>query len=129
MVKECVLVSDDFIPQDEFKEFLKSIGYIPVALIRNFKMLFDSRVIEFVKHHQNYSLYGKKVYIGADTYKRRIEFYGLCYVTKVDTDKIWIISYDNVDTPFIKYVTPIYNINEYGYLTIGYKDVKNDENN
>lgn len=27
MIKECVLVSDDFIPQDEFKEFLKSIGY------------------------------------------------------------------------------------------------------
>ena len=50
-------------------------------------------------------------------------------MTEVDTDKIWIISYDNVDISFIKYVTPIYNINEYGYLTIGYKDVKNDENN
>lgn len=128
MIKECVLFSKGFKPKKEFKEFLESIYESPFTIEGNSEIMFDPKVVEFVKNNQTDKFRGENVYKGESTFMMKIGFSGFCYVTKVDTDKTWILGYDIVDKPFIRYVEPIFEISKYGCVTMGLREVKDNEN-
>lgn len=84
-VKECILFSQGFKPTNEFEELIKSLGYN--FAIDYFDIMFDKKVIKFVKEHVNYLTNSGKAYKGRETLKHLIEFAGLCIPAKVDTSK------------------------------------------
>ena len=114
-MKKVVLMSNFFEAPDEFITYIKSLGYDSYDYRKNFKLMFDERVIDFVEKRTT-NIMNRKVYKGKESYKYKIGFAGLAVVKEVDTSKKWIIDYDNLDIPCIQYVD--IKTNEYGFTTL-----------
>lgn len=114
-MQKVLLMSNVFEAPDEFIKYIKSLGYNSYDYKKNFKLMFDEKVINFVEKRTT-EFMNKKIYKGKKSYEYRIGFAGLAVVKEVDTSKEWIISYDNLDIPFIQYID--LNINEYGYVKL-----------
>ena len=111
---KAIIFSDWFEPDDEFKDFLYSIGY-KNFYSRNFDIMFDQRVVDFCTKRLS-KLWDETVYIGKQSSYFRCGFAGAGYLREIDTTKKWIIKYNNVDAPIIEYVDV--KVNNYGYLSI-----------
>lgn len=114
---KAIIFSDWFEPNDEFKDFLYSIGYTDINYksFKNFDMMFDQRVFDFCSKKLS-KLWGEKVYIGKESYKFLCGFAGAGYLRDIDITKKWIIKYNHVDAPIIEYIDV--NVNNYGYVSI-----------
>lgn len=111
---KAIIFSDWFEPNDEFKEFLCSIGYTNLNF-KNFDMMFDQRIIDFCSKRLT-GLWDEKVYRGKESYKFKCGFSGAGYLRDINTTKKWIIKYNRVNAPVIEYVDV--KVNKYGYLSI-----------
>lgn len=122
-IRECVIFTHNFIPDERFKEFIETIGYgetdVLVNRITPGAINFDSRVIKYVKEHSNWHGWDKVEYSmkGASSTMYRIGFAGTATIVEVDTDLPWTVGWDDVDNPFIKYIRH----NKYNYCSFEIK--------
>lgn len=118
-VKECVIFTRNFIPDEKFKEFIETIGYgeadILVNRIDPGAINFDSQVIEYIKEHSNWHGWDKVEYSmkGAPSTMYRIGFAGAATIVEINTDLLWTVGWDDVDNPFIRYIS----CNKYNYCS------------
>ena len=112
---KAIIFDSWFEAPEELINFCKELGYEITNRINNFDIMFDNRVIEFCEKRLT-PLWGERVYKGKESYKFRVGFAGAGYIRDIDTTKKWVIEYDHVDSPVIKYVDV--NVNKYGNVSI-----------
>lgn len=115
-MKKAIIFDFYFEAPDELNEFCKSIGYGDKPDYSNdYDLMFDSRVVEFCEQRLS-KLWGEKVYKGKESYKFRCGFAGAGYIREIDTKKKWVLRYNRVDAPIVKYVDV--HVNAYGYTSV-----------
>ena len=120
-IKECVIFSKNFIPTDEFYEYIKLSGYYDplrnmFSGISDFN--FDKTVINYIKDNTNWDCFGKVQYAirGRDSNENTIGFSGYAAIVNVDIDRNWTIDFVHNYRPLIKYIKV--NKNKYNYIEI-----------
>ena len=113
-IKKIIAFSPIFEPDDDFKEYFKSLGY-SCFIIDKFKMMHDQRIVEYVENN-SVKLLGRNVLKGKKDYNYRIGFCGTASVLEVDTSRTWKIKYNNMDFPYVKYCS--INVDKYGEIIV-----------
>ena len=112
---KAIIFDSCFEAPEELINFCKELGYEISNRFNRFDIMFDSRIVEFCEKRLS-PLWGDRVYKGKESYKFRVGFAGAGYIRDIDTTKKWVIEYNHVDSPIIKYV--YINVNKYGYVSM-----------
>lgn len=119
MKREMIFYMYGFIPQDNYVEFIKSLGY---KTIYDEDLLVDERVINFIKENGDYDKkYNRFSYKGAVDYRFRVGYAGVTYIMEVDTSRNWTLKPDNkgpIGYDKVVYVDIVTNKYGYTYLSI-----------
>ena len=112
---KAIIFDSCFEAPEELINFCKELGYEINNGFNRFDIMFDNRVVEFCEKRLS-PLWDERVYKGKESYKFRVGFAGAGYIRDIDTTKKWVIEYNHVDSPIIKYV--YINVNKYGYVSM-----------
>lgn len=118
MIKECVIFSPNFRPPREFLNFILSLEYSYGDMWRMSDLNFDTKIINYIKEHKDWSGFGKVKYAmrGETSIDYKCGFSGTATIIEVDTSLTWGIEYDSCDNPYPIYY--IFNKNSYNYIEI-----------
>lgn len=115
MKRKALIFDSWFEAPDNLIDYIVSLGYNKRNYKNNFDLMFDERVIDFVKNNLK-TFRGNNRFQGKESYNFKIGFAGCVSIVEVDTTRPWIVEYGNDDGVKIKYIK--IEKNEYGYVTI-----------
>lgn len=75
--------------------------------------MFDEKVVSYVKSHVNYALDSSPTMRGECNNDYGLNFFGYITPLKVDTSRLWTITYNTLNIPRVVYLH-LYK-NKYGY--------------
>lgn len=129
MKMKIAVASSDFIPDEDFNDFLSKIG---VSDVRASNFMYNQVVVDYIERNANWHPYHSRddsisAIKGATSWKYRVGFSGTASVLTVDTSKPWIIRWDNSDSPFIYHIDYKVCKDEYNQVSVISKHIKKED--
>lgn len=113
---KAIIFSHWFEAPDELNNFCKSIGYENPDYSNDYDLMFDSRVVDFCEQRLSKFGDGEEVYRGKKDSRYRVGYAGAGRVRDIDTTRKWIIEYNHINAPIIRYIDIC--VNDYGYVSL-----------